>query len=76
MIREPLTRTQVIQAIERTGQKAKIPLVHHKWWGNGLKEKYGEKLTELENKYPDDIVLAPYQTPGEEQSPNRNASYR
>ena len=55
MVRENLTREEVIQAIERKGG-AKIPLVFHKWWGSGLKAKYGEKLDEMARNYPDDIL--------------------
>ena len=56
-IREALTREEVIQAIERKGG-SKIPLVLHKWWGQGLYKKYGKALDEMAADYPDDIFTA------------------
>ena len=75
MIREPLTREDVINAIERKGG-SKIPLVMHKWWGSGLKDKYGSALDEMAKKYPDDIFTAWYNTPGSVTSSTNNPSYR
>lgn len=76
MVREPLTREEVIKAIERKGG-SKIPLVFHKWWGEGLRERYGEeKLNELASHYPDDIFAIFYNYPGEDKSSNSNPSYR
>lgn len=75
MYREPLSREEVIKAIERKGG-SKIPLVLHKWWGVGLYEKYGNTLHELAVKYPDDIFIAWYTPPGEDVSPILNKSYR
>ena len=75
MIREPLSRIEVIKAIERKGG-SKIPLVMHKWWGEGLYEKYGHRLDEIAEKYPDDIFTAWYIDPGETKSPISNPNYR
>ena len=75
MIREPLTREDVISAIERKGG-SKIPLVMHKWWGEGLEEKYGVELNEMAKNYPDDIFTAWHNEPGSETSSTKNPSYR
>lgn len=76
MVREPLTREEVVSAIERKGG-SKIPLVFHKWWGNGLSERYGEeRLKGLASNYPDDIFVVFYNCPGEDKSTNNNPSYR
>lgn len=75
MVREPLTREEVIKAIERKGG-SKVPLVFHKWWGQGLREKYGTALTEMAAKYPDDILAVFYTNPGDEKSYTSNPNYR
>ena len=75
MARVPLSREDVIKAIERKGG-SKVPLVLYKWWGKGLKQKYGEALDEMAGNYPDDILALWYLTPGEEKSSNQNPSYR
>jgi uroporphyrinogen decarboxylase len=75
VVREPLARQQVIDVIERRGCSA-IPLVFHKWWGEGLWERYGAQLDEMASKYPDDIFVAWYTVPGETQSTTNNPSYR
>lgn len=75
MIRQPVTREEVIAAIERKGA-GRIPLVFHKWWGNGLYEKYGAKLDKMASVYPDDIFTAWYTCPGDAVSTNHNLSYR
>lgn len=75
LIREPLPRQEVIKAIERKGC-SRVPLLFHKWWGQGLYEKYGKKLDELNEKYPDDIFTAWHLEPGYDVSPNENKSYR
>ncbi len=74
-IRKLLTKQEVIDAVERKGG-AKIPLVFHKWWGNGLEEKLGPELTEMAEKYPEDVFCGWYQEPGLDVSPNSNQSYR
>ena len=75
MVREPLSREEVIKAIERKGG-SKIPLVFHKWWGDGLAEKYGPELDKMASKYPDDIFAVFYTDPGEDKSPFSDPSYR
>ena len=37
---EPLSREEVIKAVERK-QPSRIPLIHAKWWGEGLSDQYG-----------------------------------
>jgi uroporphyrinogen decarboxylase len=49
---EPLTRDEVIKAVERRGPR-RIPLVAARWWGEGLTEQYGDRLQQLE-RYPED----------------------
>ncbi len=51
---EPLPKEEVIKAVERKGP-CRIPLVNAKWWGEGLREQYGERLQELD-RFPDDPV--------------------
>lgn len=75
MVREPLSREEVIKAIERKGE-SRIPLFSHKWWGMDLEEKIGPKLNIMAQNYPDDIFCAWYQEPGYEESPNNNESNR
>ena len=74
-MREAITRQEEINAIERKGCKA-VPAYMHKFWGVGLKEKYGAELAELEAKYPNDICYVFYQEPGYDVSPNANPEYR
>lgn len=75
MVRKPLSREEVIKAIERKGSE-KIPLVKHKWWGNGLRERYGSRLDEMASAYPDDILEAWYTIPGEAGPSTANPDYR
>lgn len=75
MIRKPLDKQQVINIIERKSDK-KIPLVFHKFWGEGLYEKYGDDLLTIADNYPDDIFKAAHLPPGFENSTNSNKSYR
>ena len=51
---EPLTREDVIKAVERENP-SRIPLVRAKWWGEGLSDQYGERLKELD-RYPEDVA--------------------
>ena len=51
----PLPRAEVIKAVERRGPR-RVPLVMARWWGEGLVEHYGERLTALE-RYPEDAVF-------------------
>jgi len=75
MVRKPLTRSEVVNCIERKGGNG-IPLVFHKWWGEGLVEKYGGRLFKMAEKYPDDILVLPYMAPGTTDSWTENPSYR
>lgn len=50
---EPLKREEIIRAVERTGP-SRIPLVRAKWWGEGLRDQYGNRLKELD-RYPEDV---------------------
>lgn len=54
-IHEPLNRSEVIKAVERR-YPSRIPMVLAKWWGEGLNEQYGEKLRELDDRFPDDVA--------------------
>jgi uroporphyrinogen decarboxylase len=51
----PLPRGEVIKALER-GCPSRIPLVRAKWWGEGLREQYGERLDAFE-RYPEDTAM-------------------
>lgn len=75
MVRETLSRQEVINAIERKGG-SKIPLVFHKWWGMGLEKNIGPNLNIMAENYPEDIFCAWYEEPGYDVSPNSNKSYR
>jgi uroporphyrinogen decarboxylase len=75
LMREPLSKEEVVNAIERKGG-TKIPLLMHKWWGMGLEEKLGLNLENMAKQYPEDIFCAWYQEPGYADSPNSNKSYR
>jgi uroporphyrinogen decarboxylase len=50
----PLPRAEVIKAVERRGP-ARVPMVRSLWWGEGLSEQYGDRLLELEERYPEDV---------------------
>jgi uroporphyrinogen decarboxylase len=52
---EPLSREEVIKAVERK-RPSRIPLIHAKWWGEGLREQYGDRLKEFDN-YPTDFGM-------------------
>ncbi len=57
---EPLAKEEVVKAVERK-RPSRIPLVMASWWGEGLREQYGDRLKELE-AYPSDagmVWLAP-----------------
>lgn len=75
MRKKPLSRQEVIDAIERRGCTG-IPAYMHKFWGMGLEEKYGNDLVKLAEKYPDDICDVFYTEPGYDKSPNDNPEYR
>lgn len=75
MFCDPLTKEQVIAAIERRGRGV-VPVLMGKWWGDGLHAKYGSALKELEQQFPDDICELWYTEPGYEVSPTANPEYR
>ena len=52
---EPLSREEVVRAVERKNP-SRIPLVQAKWWGEGLEEQYGERLSTFD-RFPEDIVF-------------------
>lgn len=57
----PLSKSQVVAAIERRSPD-RIPLIANKWWGEGLKEEYGDALTGFD-RYPEDavrVLIAPF----------------
>lgn len=51
---EPLSKEDVSRAVEGRSP-SRIPLVRAKWWGEGLADQYGERLSEFD-KYPNDVV--------------------
>jgi len=52
---EPLTRDEVKKAIERRSPR-RVPMVLTHWWGQGLREQYGERLSEFD-RYPEDATM-------------------
>lgn len=50
---ETLPREEVVKAVERRGP-SRVPMVAATWWGEGLREEYGDRLDELAARYPDD----------------------
>ena len=60
-VTEPLSREEVIKAIEHRGPK-RIPMAFTKFWGEGLGEQYGERLNEF-NKYPEDVCVIGFPAP-------------
>ncbi len=59
----PLPRAEVIKAVERRSP-SRIPLVRARWWGEGLHTQYGDRLHELERRYPEDVVELTIPNPG------------
>jgi len=57
----PLPRAEVVNAVERNNP-SRIPLVRAKWWGEGLKEQYGERLGQLD-RFPEDVVFLAIDNP-------------
>ncbi len=58
---DPLPREEVVKAIE-FGSPARIPMVFTKWWGEGLYEQYGDRLSQFE-KYPEDVCCLGFPSP-------------
>jgi len=50
-----LDRDTVVKAIEHKSPGA-VPTCMCMWWGEGLREQYGNALDDLEARYPDDVV--------------------
>ncbi|TFH59967.1 MAG: hypothetical protein E4G90_10090, partial [Gemmatimonadales bacterium] len=50
----PLARKDVIAAVEG-GNPPRIPLIRAKWWGEGLREQYGDSLSRFD-AYPEDVA--------------------
>lgn len=75
MMREPISREDIIKVIERKGC-GKLPLCMYKWWGAGYSNAQAEIVHALGAEYPDDILILWYNAPGEETSTNDNPSYR
>ncbi|MFC1996861.1 uroporphyrinogen decarboxylase family protein [Chloroflexota bacterium] len=50
---EPLPGAEVKKAINRQ-KPSRIPMVRAKWWGEGLEEQYGSRLSEFDC-YPEDV---------------------
>ncbi|MBN1641435.1 MAG: hypothetical protein JXA09_09375 [Anaerolineae bacterium] len=50
-----LPRAEVIKAIQR-GSPARIPMIRAKWWGEGLRDQYGDRLSAFE-RYPEDAAM-------------------
>ena len=48
----PLPRAEVVKAVEGK-YPSRVPLILAHWWGEGLGEQYGERLSELA-RYPED----------------------
>ncbi len=75
MLRQPYDKQTVIDVIERRRGGA-VPLAFHKWWGEGLEEKYGhDSLENISADIPDDVVTAGFITPGDRQSPTDDPTY-
>lgn len=51
---EPLPRAEVIKAVERQ-KPSRIPVVMGKWWGEGLVDHYGDRLSAFD-RYPNDTA--------------------
>ncbi len=52
---DPLPKEDVIAAIERRNP-GRIPMVMARWWGEGLWEQYGDRLSYF-SRYPEDTVM-------------------
>lgn len=60
-ITEPLSREEVKKAIEH-GSPKRVPMVLTKFWGEGLREQYGNRLAEFD-KYPEDVCMIQFPYP-------------
>jgi uroporphyrinogen decarboxylase len=51
-----LSREEVVRAVERQG-RGPVPTFACTWWGEGLEAQYGPRLTDLAERYPDDVAM-------------------
>jgi len=51
-----LTRDELAAAIEWRWPP-RVPLVMARWWGEGLREQYGDRLRPIETRYPEDAAF-------------------
>ena len=58
-----LSKEEVCAAIERKGGHSRIPVHKLKWYNPETIKKYGEELTRIDRKYPDDVVQGAYPQP-------------
>lgn len=72
---EPLKKDEVRKAVERRGGEA-VPLLLHKWWNEETLKRHGAALDELEARYPNDILMAPYAAPGDPAVTEKHPEYR
>lgn len=76
-MRKALSIEEVAAAVERRGSNLSgVPVMMAKWWGDGLREVYGNRLDEIEAMYPDDICMLWYNQPGFAKSRTANPEYR
>ncbi|MBQ6053168.1 MAG: methylcobamide--CoM methyltransferase [Clostridia bacterium] len=61
VIPKPLPREEVIKAIEFK-TPSRIPMVFTKWWGEGLYEQYGDRLSQFA-EYPEDVCCIGFPCP-------------
>lgn len=76
MLREPYNAQVVKDVVELQDRSKAVPLAFHKWWGEGLREKYGTKLDEITRDIPEDVLIARYEEPGYWDSPTDDPDYR
>ncbi len=75
-MKRPLTRDEVSAVVERRCAKGIFPMFLCNWWGQGIEEKYGSALKEIENDYPEDVFLGELIQPGSVTSTTDNPQYR
>ncbi|HNT35058.1 MAG TPA: uroporphyrinogen decarboxylase family protein [bacterium] len=61
-ILEALPKEEVIKAVERRNP-IRVPVSMARWWGEGLHEQYGDRLSAFD-KYPDDCCRIWFPQPG------------
>lgn len=75
-MRKALSKEEVRNMITRQGKAHGVPVMMAKWWGNGLDEQYGDALKQIEETYPDDVLMLWYRQPGFAESHTENPEYR